>query len=220
MVEHDVNRLVAQLADHSPDVRKDAAFALRDMGTDEACAALITALRSPLVSVRMIAAEVMDQCASEEAVSALCALVQNDPAAGARQCAARTLGHIGRVEALAVLLDALEDSDPKVCRAAARSLGRIGDARVVPNLQRLMKRSEAVIRQVSATALGQIGDRDALPDLVSALSDPTWMVRVAAAEALGNLGEKAAFLALTDALEDSNHMVRVAAQEALKKLAG
>lgn len=219
-MSEDINTLIAQLTDPNPDVRKAAAFELRDLGTDESCGALVEALKSPLVSVRMIAAEVMDQCSSDAAVSALCALVQGDPAAGVRQCAARTIGHIGRVEGLAALLDALDDSEPKVCRAAARALGRIGDARVVPNLLRLMKRPEAVIRQVCATALGQIGDVDALPALVSGLSDPTWMVRAASAEALGNLGEKSAFLALTDAMQDGNHMVRVAAQEALKKLAG
>jgi HEAT repeat protein len=215
-----VHKLIFALTGADPDARKEAADLLGTMASPEATAALINALRHPLVDIRLCAAEALGQVEDDAVINSLIDALDGDPSPNMRQCAARSLGRIGRADALAALLDALDDA-PNVCRAAARALGEIGDTRVVPNLITLVeKHQDALIRQVSAVALGDLRDVDALPALVGALSDPSWVARQAACEALGKIGDKSAVLALVDALEDRHQAVRLAATDAIARLSG
>ncbi len=220
----DIERDVQALTVADPDLRKAAADRLARGGDPEGYTALIHALEHSLIDVRINAAEALGAARIPQAVPLLVKSLAADPVAAVRQCVARSLGRIGGehpsegVEALAGLLDALQDADRNVVRAAAKALGEIGDTRVVPNVIRLMKQPEPVIRQVCALALGDLKSTDALPVLVQALHDESWMVRQAAAQALAGLGDRAATPALIEALEDANRSVRVAAEDALKRL--
>jgi HEAT repeat protein len=214
----DESNLIAGLTDPDPNARKAAADQLGMLATDEACEALLNVLSHPLEDVRMCAAEALSHCNRDATISALSHLLRTDQSTGVRQCAARSLGMIGRVEGAEALLDGLADSDAKVCRATARALGKIGDARATPYLVKLLRHDDPVIRQVSAVALGDITDTSAVPALIDALSDQTWMVRQAAAQALGQIGDKSAVPALSNLRQDANRLVRMVAEESLKKL--
>src|SRR5256885_4275446 len=104
----ELKQAISCLTDSDPDVRKSAADALGQIGSAEACQALVSALKHPLADIRLNAVEALARCPSEETARVLMGILSNDPVSGVRQGAARSLGQIGRIEPLAALLDALD----------------------------------------------------------------------------------------------------------------
>jgi HEAT repeat protein len=89
-------------------------------------------------------------------------------------------------EAVPVLIQCLDDSDPDVCTEAAEALGNIGDGSAGPALYKRFSDPGACSRNLLAYALGNVGYQHAIPDLVKALSDPD--LRGSAAISLASLG--------------------------------
>ncbi|UCH79307.1 MAG: HEAT repeat domain-containing protein [Candidatus Coatesbacteria bacterium] len=136
-----------------------------------------------------------------------------------RRDTARTLGVMGFDVATPALVDALDDSDPKVQLLAAEALGKIGDPRAVDPLLAKLPYAETGVKRFILGALGKIGDNRALEALVAALRDePVAEVRASAAYGLGELGEAGATEPLLAALDDENEWVRLEACGALRKL--
>jgi HEAT repeat protein len=128
--------LAEALADKNEEVRRQAAFALGQLG--EKAKPAVPALTKVL--------------SAEENGSDL------------RGMAAQALGEIGpdAAPALAALRKALKDSDPDpfVLHRAAYALGRIGPKakEAVPALKELLKFEDAYVRQAAKQALKQIGE--------------------------------------------------------------
>src|SRR5262249_24096988 len=110
-----------------------------------------------------------------------------------RAAAAGALGGVGDPagKALASLVDATQDREPRVRRQAASSLGRIpyakADAdRALAALLVTVKDPDAGVRQATVAALGlvQVDPKEVVPSLLAALHDPDKEVLAAAAGTL------------------------------------
>jgi HEAT repeat protein len=122
-----------------------------------------------------------------------------------RRDTARTLGVMGFDVATPALVEALDDTDPKVQLLAAEALGKIGDPHGVEPLLAKLPYAETGVKRFILGALGKIGDNRALEALVAALRDePVAEVRASAAFGLGELGAAEATEPLLAALDDEN----------------
>ena len=111
----------------------------------------------------------------------------SDPSWQVRREAAEALGALGDGQAVAPLIEVLEnrDGDWSVRAATARSLGRLGDARAVEALGAVLNDMNAHVRHMAAIALGRIGTPETAEPLVAAArSDSDAAVRFSAAQAI------------------------------------
>ena len=119
--------------------------------------------------------------------------------------------------AIPMLLNLLQNQNPRFRVCAAGELGRLGETRALSGLIVMLRDKNHFVRSSSARALGNIGDKAAVPHLVQALKDDAEGVRAAAAAALGDIGCNAV-AELIAALKDESVKVRAAAAEALGQL--
>jgi HEAT repeat protein len=126
----EVARLITQLRDESPTVRRAAAYALGRIGpaAKDAAPGLAKLLTDPEADVQGAAASALVDIGAA-AVPELTKLLK-DPEAGVRRFAASILGRIGPAakDAAPELAKLLTGPDADVRRAAAVALGRIGPA--------------------------------------------------------------------------------------------
>jgi HEAT repeat protein len=162
----DVARLINQLHDKSPEVRKEAAYDLSRLGP-----------------------------AAEAAIPDLVKSL-SDPEASVRLATASALGQLGPAAKVAIpdLVKLLDDPKAEVRASAAIALGRFGPAAgaVAPNMVKLLKDPESRVRRETAEALGRLGlaAKVAISALVKLLEDPEDYVRLTAARALADIAEK------------------------------
>jgi hypothetical protein len=130
-----------------------------------------------------------------------------------RAAAARSLGRLGAVDAVADLASALARvTVPR--QVAATALLAIGDA-ALPHLAGLLASPDVQLRATAAELIGLLGGPAEAPLLIERLSDASAEVREQAAVALGRLGAESAESALVAALSDPIGFVRAAAAQAL-----
>lgn len=138
-----------------------------------------------------------------------------------RSSACWFLGHLGRAEAIPVLVEATTDGHPVVREAGVRALGILGDTSILSQVIHVLEvDSDAIVRQIAAYALGMLGDVRAVTPLIRVLSkqDEGPGVRGMAAEQLGTLDDTAAVPALIAALNDAEAEIRFWSVFALGKL--
>ena len=174
-----VPALVHQLSDDDLTIRYQAALTIGrilrqkpnagDTHLDELIGSLQEALRGDDMWLRMAATSALVSL-GDAAVPSLVPALQDEQAA-VRRAAAKALGKLGHVAALADLLRALTDVDDSTRRFAAQALGRIGHASAVAALGDSLRDANRAVREASGVALGKIG-RPAAPVLIQALSDP------------------------------------------------
>lgn len=123
---------------------------------------------------------------------------------------------IGDRSALASLLSATHDADPRVRRTAVKSLGDLGNESAVDALgQLLINDSDKKVRRAATDALAEIGSPQALRALGRALKDQDLVVQRNAAEAIAAIGGEQAQTLLQEASRDQNEEIRRVAVEAL-----
>ncbi len=142
-----VGHLVRALRDPAPTVRLAAIRGLEPQASDEAFAALMTALSDPYHWVRIWAAGVLRD---RRAVPALIAVL-DDQFLWVKVNAVRSLAAIRDSRAVDPLLQQLSAKDRYVRREAARALGAIGDPKAIPGLTALRDRSTLDRVKTSAT---------------------------------------------------------------------
>lgn len=96
---------------------------------------------------------------------------------------------------IGALIEALADTELKVCRMAMDSLGRIGSP-AVDMLVGALDHDDSGVRTAAAFSLGDIGDEDAVDGLIEALDDVDEGVQNAAAESLSRIGTGEALAAV------------------------
>ncbi|MFA4842891.1 MAG: HEAT repeat domain-containing protein, partial [Candidatus Omnitrophota bacterium] len=135
---------------------------------------------------------------------------------------ARFIKRVGGTHSVDLLVDILDDKEPRFRSKAALILGEIGNSQVTPVLEKILKDEEWSVRRDVAKALGQIGDRSSVPALISALEDKISDVRTAVVEALGKIGDIRAISALKGVLDnpEEHSWVREEAQRAIIKIQG
>jgi HEAT repeat protein len=128
-----------------------------------------------------------------------------------------------------LLLEVLDDDDPKVVRAATATLWKyhrnfkLDVSAAAPAIGRqLAKQREYYYHTFSLRFLFETGSAKHCPiePLIAALSNKTWAVRAGAARVLGAMGAaaKSALPGLRELLNDSDKSVREAAQDAIEAI--
>lgn len=111
------------------------------------------------------------------------------------------LSRLGGDQAVRILSEALNDSDPRVVEEAVRGLGRLQVRDAVPALQQLAAGSAGNLLQAVFEALGDIGDKRALSTLEQAVTNPDKFIEVEVSYALAKLGKKDALARLQGFLD-------------------
>jgi HEAT repeat protein len=195
----DVARLIDQLHDKSPDVRRKAAYALQGIGpaAKDAVPELVKLLSDPDGEVRASAAYALQGIGPvvKEAIPELVKLLK-DPEIYVQISGAVTLGHMGPAAKDAVfdLVKLLKDPAAPVRLAAAVALRRIGPVvkEAIPELVKLLSDSNVDARASATSLLGDLGPtaKETIPELARLLKDPDDGVRQSAAIALVRIAEK------------------------------
>jgi HEAT repeat protein/beta-lactamase regulating signal transducer with metallopeptidase domain len=124
-----------------------------------------------------------------------------------------------RPDAVAALVNALDDPDRQVRLSALASLAEMNDVRAVPGAMQALTSDDPEMRRNAVYLLGEMGDRRALPGLLPLLDDPDRQVRRTAARALGEFQDSTAIAALSRALQtDSDPEVRKTSAWALGEI--
>jgi HEAT repeat protein len=191
--EGHVARAAAQLGDRRSWSRASAAFALGDMGSQDALPPLLDALDDPARDVRSAAARSLGRLRAVEAVEPLVHALayKRTP----RAVAGYALLSIGP-PALARLRPMLSDDDAEVRAAAVELIGLLGNASVAGELGERLRDGNAEVRAKAAHALGRLAAEREAGRLREALHDRVGFVRAAAAEAIGLVGDRDAGLEL------------------------
>ena len=211
----EADQLAKLLKDKDPDVRRNAAEQLKEMGKQ-----------------------------AKPAMNALIQALKDDKDLFVRRFAAKALGAIGidakvAVPALTTALhDGERDGKPELSEAAVEALGQMGPTAVAPLIEVLklkstekpekgkknvpMETKDGTLRNMAAKALGGMG-KDAKP-AVSALTDllKDRQARTEAAKALGNIGPDAkdALDTLKDAVKkkEKDKGFKQAVKDAVKQI--
>jgi HEAT repeat protein len=234
--------LAEVLADGDPEVRKDMAAALGQLGEESGVEPLAAALRDPHENVRAAAAKALGRIRSPQGVHSLVSALQ-DTASVVRWSAAKSLDEIGwqpadggeramhlvalgKYEMAASVGAAAIDAISLILRngryqerhSAVQALSHIPDARVQKTLIAALNDKEDQVRCAAIEGLRKLADPATAPPVIPALQDPFKNVRAAAAEALGQLNNSQALEPLRRALMDNDWEVRAAAALAVARL--
>ena len=155
--------------------------------------------------------ELVAEHAGAQALDALCDALRRDRRPAVRQLAARRLAAL-RIEATAVLIDALGDSDAIVRAAATRSLSELHPRRQL--LERLAAAAcdrDRPGRPAIVYALARLDARELAPTLASLIDDRDPAVRLAVVHAAARLDANAVIEGLRG---DADATVRQAAETA------
>jgi HEAT repeat protein len=194
-------------------VRRSAAAALGELGSEAAIPGLLQALEHQNSYVRRIAAEALGKLGSEAAIPGLLKALE-DQNSYVRRIAAAALGELGSEAAIPGSLKALEHQNSDVRRIAVGLLGELRTTQVVIPLIRVLKYRGADLRAEAAEALGKVGKTlSSLFDLalivstlIDALHDKYKSVRNKAAIALAEIGEPRSLSQLWQKQLNSNHL--------------
>jgi len=132
-----------------------------------------------------------------------------------RRLAVKSLGQIGSVNSIEILIAALSDSSRRVRATAAIALGSYHHPIASQKLTEVFNSVEPDVRIHIVYALSQINDIIAVPFLMKQFSTQTPDVRAAIALALGKLRDARALPVLQEAIQDNDEIVRANAFYAL-----
>ncbi len=221
--------LYAALSDTSAAVRRDAAFALGQLGAPPAVTGLAAHFAADDdVAERRQILEALGKIPIPQSAAALVGLQVPEEMEADRTLAIAVLGAVRTIstpEALAALLDRLDDLDPRVRAAAAYYFGRVPSTeswaervkRIRQALDGYGKDDPAAMYLVQA--LGRLHDpfdRERLAEWASTATD--WRIRANAMTALGAEELDAdARATLLEGLDDTFGLVAVSAAQALAR---
>lgn len=190
--EPDYDSLILDLSSRTSSVRRDAAYALGELGDERAREPLIEALRDPLGIVRAIAAESLGKIGKADDIGIIAKLF-SDREELVRERIVVALEKISDPAAIDVFLTALKSSKIEGMRvAAARSLGHFKDERIFDTLISALRDRSALVRKGVIIGLLRLGDIRAQPHLIRTLKDKGKGVASSAVQALGEIGDREA----------------------------
>lgn len=197
----DIPSLIHLLSHADPSVQWRAAEALGTCG-ETAVPLLIRALRSPVLPVRLGAAEALGAIRDLRAVHPLIDVIRRDAALEIRLAAVFALGEIGSPEATPFLVSLLRYPDRYLRYGAATALGRLDwQPAEVPDIVYLLIAHQDwdEVRRLGAAAV---------PPLWDLLRDNDPATRASIVSVLGQIGDPGAQAACQKALKDQNPGVR------------
>lgn len=199
VVDAVIMRLVAVGSTFS---RKSLTTALFRIGAP-AELSLIGLLKDGRLQVVRTAVAILGEMGSKNAVKGL-TLTASHSDDRVRMESIRSLARIGGMEATAVLIDLLQDSNQAIGVQAITWLGNTRNQRALqPLLQLAMKRDvlckSLTIKKAAILAIGRIGDRQTLDPLFRLIKKRHWIaagrwdeLKILAVKAIGNLGGESA----------------------------
>ncbi len=212
VAKRDVNGLIKALAyQKSTIVRKNAAYALGEIGDVRAAESLITALTDEDHEVRECSVDALGKLGDVRAVEPLIAALQDSRYRNNRVACA--LGRLRDQRAVEPLIAVLKTGSRLDSRDVSEALVKHGSSAVGPLIAMLKGRKHGV----AAETLVKLGTL-AVDPLIAVLNDGDARVTISAARILGEIGDSRAAEPLKRALTDSNADVRKNAAEALNKL--
>ncbi len=177
-------RAVAPLMDfvaNSPRAvnRMDAAHALGILHAAESAPTLVKALSDPDFRVANAALDALGFFDSPIALDALLRTLETAAEQTTRLRAIRSLGRVGKAEAVARLLAFMAPGTGRSQQVAViTALGRIGSEKAAQPLQLLLQKSQdPELKARIVIALASIHTGDATTALIESLGDPIWEVR-------------------------------------------
>lgn len=185
------------LSDQNSEVRRFAAFSLCFLGPNaiDALSALQKAFKDQDVRVRINSVLAIGQMglAARPALPDLQAAM-SDTHPEVRFHALKAIIGLGKdPAAVGILVNALKDSEPQVCRIAGEALMKLDilSKEHIPTLEVALKSSQAVVRTFAAQSLGKFGKeaKTSVAALMIAAKDKDLQVRFESVQALGLIGE-------------------------------
>jgi len=184
-------------------------------------ASLVEALRSPEVTIRCMAADLLGRSDVETAGVALVRVVDDDPDPVVRATALEALGRLGGPPIAAAAAEAcLADADPRVRIAAIHALGAVVQdphlIDAIPRIDDLLADPVPGVRGAVAWLFGSVGQDANAEAIIAALLDGrSDDERVAGLEAMRHLGRPVPDGIARLLLTDHSPRVRTAALEAI-----
>ncbi|GJM43834.1 MAG: hypothetical protein DHS20C21_06760 [Gemmatimonadota bacterium] len=213
-----VPALLDRLQDSDETVRREAIFALGQIGNADA--------RDPLARLAGSNAEAAERGAAvlalgkldgEGAAEAILPFI-GDASPQVRADAAVALARTGDKVAAIDLKPLLTDTDAHVRELAAWAAGRLECLDLLAEVRALLKDADPTVQLAAVKAAGQLADVDAIPSLQLMVRHPDWRVRAGVASALGATQVLEALPGLTLLSQDANVHVRAAVAAALKDI--
>ncbi|MGI5863987.1 MAG: HEAT repeat domain-containing protein [Myxococcales bacterium] len=200
----------------SPGTRRNAAFALRFLGTKRQALALVRALGDDDEVIREYACVALGQLRAQEAVQPLSKLTK-DRSPVVRREAVAALGAIGNKAGVKPALALLEDEVPETRLAAILALGKLKDGRAAAKLTPLLKDGSETTRLAAAKSLCMLGNAEgrAVADKLLRSTEPT--ERRDGIRLIEEVKAGWASKALLARLEDEDRGTAIAAAVALSK---
>jgi serine/threonine protein kinase len=159
------------LKDENEEIKIDAISKLKYSADLQAIEALAEALRDKHPRVKAAASAALSRFGRAATAAVQLQLEQTIKAADydSARFAAATAGHLGSVELVPMLLEALNNPNTLLASESALALGRLKDTRACQDLLESLSRSDANVRFACAQALGELADAQALPALENRL---------------------------------------------------
>jgi HEAT repeat protein len=165
--------VIAALHDPDPSVRNAAVTYLKpaQTGDPQVAEALVALVQDPDASVSWSALQTLATSRDPRAIDAMLSFAQGKNPKVDRYWAMGLLGKVQDPRALALLVDTLKSTDPRLAMSAAEQLGRPKDAREIPALEAAAKANVPAVASDAIMALGRIGS-PAVDALVGLLNQP------------------------------------------------
>jgi HEAT repeat protein len=214
-----VAETAARLGSRRRRVRRAAAEALRQIGSEETVRSLSAGLDDPDLDTSLSCAAALAELSDETLVPPVLALA--DRAAVARPGAvAAILVTLGRSHPATIGAALAPDVSLELRRLAVAVAGELRLAEHVPLLRAALQSEDDELAARAARGLGAIGDAGEIELLMSLAEteDRAWFVRLAAIGALGAIGDTRAVEPLERALDSDAWLLQVKAAKALRVL--
>lgn len=229
MIDRQVANHIANLGHKDPNMRRQAANALGEIGDPVAVPALIASLNDQTEYVRRKAAISLKRIGAP-AVPALAQGLKSGEEL-VRNAAFDLLMEFGDASAIPALIEALKSDNLSVRKRAVQMLEKVGDASAVPALAALLRdkydafwrnKYDALEREQSPFVPVSAASTRSLEEWFAQVQKPSKhdhdQVRCGAVVALGRIGDPGALPALIEALVDEDCGVRCCAAEALGRI--
>jgi HEAT repeat protein len=202
-------------------VRRSAAEALRQIGSEEAAGSLSAGLLDHDLETRLTCAAALAELPDEELAASILAIADRS-AVDRPGAVAAILVTLGRRHPSMLALALAPDASLEMRRLAAAVVGELRLAEHVGALRQALESEDDELIARAARGLGMIGDDGVLYRLLELVEDEnrTWLVRLAATDALGAIGDPRAVKPLEHELDSDGWLLQAKAAKSLRLLGG
>ncbi|MBF0519549.1 MAG: HEAT repeat domain-containing protein [Nitrospirae bacterium] len=238
------------IGDRQSDVRMVAKELILKRWKEQSVPFLIEYLKSPDMTMRANATELLGVIKSQQAVPKLITIFNecdseikrsiikilsetggpasskvimgalNDSVLSVRVAAVKALGAMKDHDAVKLLTEKLSEEDAQIRRATLEALGSIGDKRAALPMLLMLRDTDMIIRQKAVEYILQVADSEVIPDVIALMRDRDVNVRRCAVDVLNGLKDPRTSEVLLKAMKDSDWWVRQIATDALSELKG